>query len=44
MDFVWGYDVVHNYLLTGRFTWYVPTLSALSSKFVSHQRCRREWE
>lgn len=30
MDFWWGYDVVHNYLLTGRFSWYVPSLTHIS--------------
>jgi hypothetical protein len=27
-----GSDVIHNWLLTGRFTWYVPTLSTLSGE------------
>jgi hypothetical protein len=30
MDFWWGYDVVHNYLLTGRFTWYIPSPTRIS--------------
>jgi hypothetical protein len=30
MDFWWGYDVVHNYLLTGRFTWYIPSPTHIS--------------
>jgi hypothetical protein len=33
MDFWWGYDVIHNYLLTGHFTWYVPTVSNVSGGF-----------
>jgi hypothetical protein len=32
MDFWWGYDVIHNYLLTGRFTWYVPSLTNISGE------------
>jgi len=32
MDFWWGYDVVHNYLLTGRFSWYVPSLTHISGE------------
>jgi hypothetical protein len=38
MDFWWGYDVIHNYLLTGRFTWYVPSLTSLSG-----ERCDAPW-